>query len=167
MRRIDMATLPIWRKSFPIRHQQNPLVKMQTALDKIMEDFYHDFDLPSFPTKEFENLMISPAIDIINDEKQFKVEAEMPGMGEEDIQIAINEGMLTIKGEKETSKQDKDKNYSMREINYGSYERTIRLPDSVDIDKAKASFKKGMLWVEIPKKADAATQSRKLKVEKA
>lgn len=155
-----------WRKSTPIRHSHNPFIKMQTALDKMVEDFYSSFELPSFPAKEFENLMISPAIDIIDDEKHFKVEAEMPGMGEEDIQVTISEGILSIKGEKETSKQDKDKNYTMREINYGSYERTIRLPDSVDVDKAKASFKKGMLWVDIPKKVGAATQSKKLKVEK-
>ena len=156
-----------WHKSVPSKHFQNPLSKMQTALDKMMQDFYSDFGLSSFPSNEFENIMLSPSIDIIDDEKHFKVEAEMPGMGEEDIQVTINEGILCVKGEKETSKQDKDKHYSMREISYGSYTRTIRLPDSVDADKAKASFKKGMLWVDIPKKEGAAAQNKKLKVEKA
>ena len=90
----------------------------------------------------------------------------MPGMGEEDISIEVNDGVLIIKGRKEISKQNKDKDYLMREISYGSYERTIDLPDSVDIDKVKATFKKGMLWVDIPKKPDYVNKNRKVNIEK-
>lgn len=164
-----MAHLPGWHKSTPIsiRHPQNPFLRMQAAIDDLMEDFYHEFGMPSVRAEEFEKLMINPAIDIIEDKDHFKVEAEMPGMGEEDIQISIDNGILTIKGEKQTSKKDRDKNYIMREISYGSYERSIRLPETADVDKAKASFKKGMLWIDIPKKPGASKQSQQLKIEKA
>lgn len=163
-----MANLLNWRRNIPISkgQQHNPLMRIQTALDKAMEDFSRAFEWHSYPSKEFENLVISPAIDIVDEKDHFKIEAEMPGMGEDDIEVSINNGILTIRGEKETSKQDKDKNYFLREISYGSYERNIQLPDSVDVDKAKASFKKGMLWVDIPKKPEAVKQSRKIAVEK-
>lgn len=162
-----MANLLNIKRSTPVnRNQNNPFFNIQNIFDKAWEDFYSSFQLPSFSTKEFENLAITPAIDIVDDKDHFKVEAEMPGMGEDNIEVSISDGILTIKGDKQTSKQDKDKNYLMREINYGSYMRSIRLPDSVDIDKAKASFKKGMLWVDIPKKSEVTKQSRKLTVEK-
>lgn len=162
-----MAHLLSRRKSIPIKHLQNPFLRMQSTLDRMLNDFYDNFESPSFPAQAFEDLALNPAIDIIEDEKNFKIEAEMPGMGEEDIQINIANGMLNIKGEKEISKHDKDKNYAIREISYGSYERNIRLPDYVDIDKAKASFKKGMLWIDIPKKAGSSNQPRELKIEKS
>lgn len=119
-----------------------------------------------FPFEGFENLILNPSMDIVDDKENLKIEVEMPGMGEEDIKVSIADGILTIRGEKETSKKDEGKNYVRREIGYGSYERTIPLPDSVDVEKAKASFKKGMLWVTIPKKPESVKRSRELKIEK-
>lgn len=165
-----MVSLIPWRKitSIPIQHQrrENPFMALQTELDRAMRDFYNLLESPSFPTGDFEELTISPSVDIVEDKDNFKVEAEMPGLNEDNIKIDISDGQLTIRGEKTTSKQDKDKNYLSREISYGSYERIIALPDTVDIDQAKASFKKGMLWITIPKKAEATQRSRQLKVEK-
>ncbi len=165
-----MANLINWKKSIPIAreesYQKNPFTALQTELDRAMRDFYGIFESPSLFDR-FKNLAISPSIDIVEDKNSFKVEAEMPGLGEEDIKISISDGMLTISGEKTVSKKDEKKNYLSREINYGCYKRSIALPDSADIDKAKATFKKGMLWVDVPKKAEAIKQNRELKVEKA
>lgn len=123
--------------------------------------------MSGFPQiKGFEGLNLHPSIDIVDDKDNFKVVAEMPGMSEKEINVTLNENMLIIKGEKETSKKDEGKNYLIREIGYGSYERAIPLPEFVDLDKAKASFKKGMLWITIPKKAGGAKKARDLKVEK-
>lgn len=137
---------------------------IEQQFDRILGSF--NSLLPqTFSTTSLDTLTIQPSIDIIEDKDSFKVEVEMPGVGEEDIKVSITDGRLTIKGEKSTSKQDKSKNYLMREIGYGYYERNIALPDYADIDKAKASFKKGMLWVVIPKKADSAKRSRDLVIE--
>jgi HSP20 family protein len=148
-------------------HKHNPFWPLQSALDKAMGDFYGWFEPFNFPTERFENLSLIPAVDIVDDKDQFKIEVEMPGMSEEDVKASIDSGILTIKGEKTTSRQDKDKNYRMREISYGSYERNISLPDTVDVDKAKASFKKGMLWITLPKKPECAKKCRTIEVEKA
>jgi HSP20 family protein len=145
-------------KSTPvsIHHRGNPFLTLQEEFDKAINRMY-----------DFENLNINPAIDIVDDGKTFKIEAEMPGLDEKDIKVSIEDGVLKIHGEKEVSKKDENKNYLMREIGYGRYERMISLPESADIEKAKATFKKGMLWIEIPKKADASKKSRDLKIEKA
>jgi len=163
-----MINLLDWKKSIPVSietHRKNPFLTLQSELDKAMRDFYSTFEMPSISDK-FEGLKISPAIDLVEDKDSIKVEAEMPGLGVEDIKVSINEGILTIKGEKTISQKDENKNYLSREINYGYYERTIALPESADIEKAKSSFKKGMLWVTIPKKAEAIKKSRELKIEK-
>ena len=159
-----------FKKNIPINfnsRKDNPFWALQKDLNKTMRDFYDWFEPINYNMEKFENLSLTPAIDIVEDNENFKVEVEMPGMGEEDIKVAINNGIFTIKGEKTTSKQDKDKNYMMREITYGSYERNIPLPDSIDIDKAKASFKKGMLWVNIPKNPNIAKEGCVIQVEKA
>lgn len=161
MTKFSKGSIPV-----SVLHRKNPLIALQDELDRAINGFYSFAGLPHSTFESFENLSINPLIDIVDDKENFKVEAEMPGMGEQDIKISISDGMLTIKGEKETSKKDEGKNYISREISYGRYERTIALPDSVDVDKAKASFKKGMLWINIPKKAEAVKRSRELKVEK-
>lgn len=140
-----------------------PLLNFQQEMDNLMKGFYRA--LPE--ANDFQALTIAPSIDLVEDDKIFKVVAEMPGVDEKDIKVSISDNTLIIKAEKEISKKDEKKNYTMREIGYGYYERVIPLPDSVDMDKAKSSFKKGMLWVEIPKREGSATQVRELTVEKA
>lgn len=163
-----MANFITFRKSLPVQKDKNPFSSIQSAVNRAMDDFYNLIDSPRLSlTGEFENLIINPSINIVDDKENFKIEAEMPGMGEEDIKVLIGDGYITIKGEKKVSKKNKDKNYLVREIGYGSYERTIPLPDFVDIDKAQASFKKGMLWITIPKRTEAAQRSRELEVKKA
>ena len=159
----------ILKKYLPSTFQNqknNPFLPLQNELNKVMGDFYGWFEPFHFPSERFEDLILHPSVDIVDTKDQFKVEVEMPGMGEEDIQVSVDNGMLFIKGEKTTSRQDKDKNYRMREISYGKYERSIALPEYVDVDKAKASFKKGMLWVDFSKKPECVSKSRTIAVEK-
>lgn len=158
-----------WKKSVPIsiQHRKNPFISLQSELDRAMDDFYNLFAIPNISSDKFENLTITPFVNLVEDKDSFKVEAEMPGLAEEDIKVSISDGILTIKGEKTVSSKNENKNYLSREIQYGRYERNIAIPDSVDTEKAKATFKKGMLWVNIPKKAEVIKKSRELKVEKA
>ncbi len=167
MAKISKTSVPV-----SVQRSKSPLTAFHDEFDNMISNFYNMTGFPRlrFPinnSENFENLMLNPSIDIVDDKENLKIEAEMPGMGEENIKVSITDGMLTIRGEKETSRKDEGKNYVRREIGYGSYERTIPLPDSVDVEKAKASFKKGMLWVIIPKKPESAKRARELKVEKA
>jgi HSP20 family protein len=151
----------------PIERRYNPFLKLQQEVDRSINDFYNMFatSIPSF--KGIENAMINPSINIVEDDEHFKVEAEMPGMNEEDVKVFINDHILCIQGEKNISKKNEGKNFIMQEIGYGTYERTIPLPEYVNADEAKASFKKGMLWVNFSKKEGSQKQGREVKVEKA
>lgn len=141
----------------------SPFFDFQQEFDNVFKKFYQALPLA---VKDFNNLNISPAMDIVEDDKNFKVETEMPGVDEKDIKVSIDNGILTIRASKEVSKKNEQKDYIMREISYGSYERNIALPDNADIDKAESTFKKGMLWVTIPKKATDTSKVKELEVKK-
>ena len=145
----------------------NPFVSIQKEVDRALHGFYDIFESKPFHLKEFENLSIAPAMDLVEDDQSYKLEVEMPGMDEKDITITLLDNLLTIHGEKSTSKKDERKNYIAREINYGRYERSISLPQASDANKVTASFKKGMLWITIPKKMGHKGNGHQIKIEKA
>ncbi|MCX8566297.1 MAG: HSP20 family protein [Glomeribacter sp. 1016415] len=159
-----------WRKYMPFsaqRNKVNPFQAVQTAFDRMLEDFYTDFKGTSGFANEMEGLMITPSIDITESKDFFKIEVEVPGIGPESLKVTTESHAVTIKGEKTVSHKDKDRNYAVREIAYGAYQRTIPLPESVDIEKAKASFKDGILTIEVPKKASAMEHYKELAIESA
>ena len=164
-----MSNLMRWKKATPIsiEHQIKPFLGLHKTIDEAIDNFYNLFETGGLDIDKFENRRLFPAMDITETDDCFTVEVEMPGMGEEDIKITINEDRLEIHGEKSTSKKHKDKKYVSREITFGRYDRSIDLPPSVDASKATATFKKGMLWVNIPKKAEKKNHSREVKINKA
>ncbi len=141
-----------------------PLHDFQQEFDSMFKKFCRS--LPN-PIANYLNLNINPSLDIVEDESLFKVELEMPGVDEKNIKVSINDNVLHINASKENSKKDEGKNYIMREIYYGSYERSIPLPDNIDVENAESTFKKGMLWVSIPKKAIDKSKIRELEIKKS
>ena len=86
-------------------------------------------------------------------------------MDEKNVEVTFAEGVLTIKGEKQEEREEKKKGYYMRERSSGSFERTFQVPEGIDTDKIKASFKKGVLAVTLPKSAEARRAERKIAVK--
>ena len=152
-----------------IRRNRNPFSSLQNEINRVFDDFFNNgFSESSLlPSSWTDDQLATPAVDIVENEKSFKVEAELPGMDQDDVEVTINDNYLTVKGEKKESKEDKDDNYVRRERYYGSYQRTISLPETANTDKAKATFKKGVLQVEIPKKEEAIKPSKKLEIKEA
>lgn len=140
-----------------------------SAWNKEISSFFDNIanDFKSLSTWS-EDKDLTPAVDIIDNERVFRVEAELPGIKAENVEVDIGDNLLTIKGEKKASKEDKGENYVHRERYYGKYLRTISLPENVDTSRAKATFKKGVLWVEVPKtETRAAPKFRKLEIKEA
>lgn len=152
-----------WERPVNIRRERHSLSSLQNEINQVFDEFFSGLNASWTSDKK----MLTPVIDIIENDKNFKLEAELPGMDQDDIEVSVNDNFLTIKGEKNAYKEDKDENYVRRERSYGSYLRTITLPDTADGDKAKATFKKGVLWVEIPKKAAAIKPAKKLEIKSA
>lgn len=148
-------------------HLLNPFIHIQQEVDKVLHGFYDLFESKPYDIKHLEELSLSPAMDLVEDKDGFKLEVEMPGLDETNIRITLNNNLLTIFGEKSISKKDQDKNYIAREITYGRYERSITLPQSADLSRITASFKKGMLWINIPKKLGSCTKEQQIKIQRA
>ena len=88
-------------------------------------------------------------------------------MDEKNIEVKVANGNLTIKGEKQEEKEEKKKDYYLQERHYGSFERSFEVPENVDPDKIEAVFKKGVLTVTLPKKAEAQKPAKKVDVKAA
>jgi HSP20 family protein len=106
-----------------------------------------------------------PAVDVVESEKAYEITADLLGMDEKNIEVKVAEGVLTMKGERQEEKEEKKKDYYLQERSFGSFQRNFELPDSVDADKIEASFKKGVLTVKLPKKAEAQKPAKKIEVK--
>lgn len=90
---------------------------------------------------------------------------DMPGLDEKNIEVKVANGVLTVKGEKTEEKEEKEKDFHLRERRFGSFERSIRVPETVDMDKIEASFKQGVLTVKMPKTAGAQKPVKQIEVK--
>jgi HSP20 family protein len=108
-----------------------------------------------------------PAIDITEDEKAYKITAEVPGLEEKNVDVTVSGEMLTLKGEKHYEKDEKDKNHHVSERAYGSFQRSFVLPDGVERDKIAADLTKGVLTITLPKTAEAKKPQKKIEVKTA
>jgi HSP20 family protein len=106
-----------------------------------------------------------PSVDIDESSDNFVVKAELPGVAKDDIKVDINNGILTIKGEKRAVSDKKDKNCHRKECSYGSFVRSFTLPHEVQEDKIDASFKDGILSLMIPKSEKAKPKQIDIKVK--
>ena len=154
-----------------------PVANLRREIDRLFDDFAWGsswrmpsprslFDVEPFWRGEGTWGKV-PAIDIADTEKAYEVTAELPGMDEKNVEVKIANGVLTIKGEKQDEKEEKNKGYYVRERNFGSFERSFEVPDSVDTDKIEATFKKGVLTVTLPKSAEAQKAEKKIAVKAA
>ena len=136
-----------------------PFESLRREVDRLFEDFTMNpfrlpFRRPAFDIEPFwqaESWIAAPAVDLVEHDKAFELTAELPGLDEKKVEVKVANGVLTIKGEKHEDKEEKNKDFHMRERRFGSFERALRIPESVDTDKIEASFKKGVLTVMLPK----------------
>ncbi|MFZ5799180.1 MAG: Hsp20/alpha crystallin family protein [Desulfobulbaceae bacterium] len=127
--------------------------------------FRHPFSLMNqpWPFREVPGMGdVSPSVDIFEEGGDMVVKAELPGISKENLNVTITENTLTITGEKKQEEKVEKKNYHRIERSYGSFTRSFRLPDNVNSDKAKASFKDGVLEVRVPKTKE--TKQKKITV---
>lgn len=107
----------------------------------------------------------SPRVDIVEDEKEILVKAELPEMKKEDVKVEVDQGVLTVSGERKMEKEEKNKKYHRIEREYGSFLRSFTLPPEVMAGKVSAEFKDGMLMVHLPKNGKAGAKAVEIKVK--
>jgi len=125
-----------------------------------MDKFFTDF-VPAVPAKGF-----MPAVDVYQDKSNVYIEATLAGVDPNDIDILIDNDVLTMKGKMEKKTEVDEKNYYRQEVRKGSFFRSIPLPAHVAGDKAKAEYENGILKVSIPKKAEVKSKTIKIDIKK-
>ncbi|NOY37596.1 MAG: Hsp20/alpha crystallin family protein [Chlorobi bacterium] len=105
-----------------------------------------------------------PAVNILEDEKEFKVELVAPGIDKKDVDINLEDDILTISSEKEMKSEEKDGKYMRREFNYTSFSRSFVVPEEVDAEKISAEHKNGILTIHLPKKEQEIKKTRKRQI---
>lgn len=137
-------------------NEVSPFFGLRREIDRLFDDVLR------MPSLGFGSSAVSwPSLEVTDGEREVRVVAEVPGMSEGDIELTVQDGVLSISGEKKSENQDKDRGWSERW--YGRFERRIALPVGVEEDKAEASFRDGVLTVTLPKSAEA-TNSRRIPI---
>lgn len=134
------------------------LASLRESMDKLFEDL-----ITRAPRGQAMTAW-QPAVEVFETESDVVVRAELPGVDPKQVDITATDDAITIKGEARAEQEDKGRNYVRRELRYGSFVRTLALPDGVRGDQAKASFKNGILEIRVPKSERAKPKSVKVEV---
>ena len=135
--------------------------------DRMRRFFQQPFDreLPDvFGTELTQAVGWIPAVELSENENEFLVTAELPGMQPTDVQVTFDDGVLTIRGEREEKKEERDRRYHLWERGYGTFLRTFTFPVAIDDEKIVAEHKDGLLEVRVPKLPGSKPQGRKIEV---
>jgi HSP20 family protein len=134
-------------------------------LDRVFDRFNQSLPLPFFGGFGAAAAPKLPSVDIAEDDKAYTVTAELPGMTAEDVDVAVKDGCLVLKGEKSSEHKTDDKTFHLSECTYGAFERSFYLPEGVDQETITASVAKGVLTVTLPKTAPVPEQTKKIEVK--
>ena len=152
-----------------------PFDVLRRDIDRLFEDFtLNPFRLPlrrpAFDLEPFwqpDSWVAQPAMDLVERDNAFELTAEMPGLDEKNIEVNVANGVLTVKGHKEEDKVEKKADFHLRERRFGSFARSVRIPETVNADKIEAAFRNGVLKVTLPKKPEAQKPVKKIEVKSA
>lgn len=135
--------------------------KVRREMDRIWDSFFEEK-----PVKRVRGRREwVPSLDISETKGELVVKVDLPGIDPKEMDISLNDDVLTIKGEKKQEKEEKEEGYHLVERNYGSFTRSIRLPKEVQSEKIKAVYKNGVLRITLPKSKEAMRKEIKIKVE--
>ncbi len=144
-------------------------MELRRQMDRLFDSFAGGMQLPSLGAS-FDLPALRGAVpvrfDVSESNDAIEVSAELPGLDEQDVEVVLENGVLTVKGEKKAESKKKEKDYYLAERSYGSFRRSFRLPDTVDEDKINADFDKGVLKLVLPKLAEAKSKAKRIQISK-
>ena len=133
-------------------------------IKKLLPWNWRENDIPVRREYMFESVATFPGIDVRESDNETVIEAELPGMKKEDVDVSISNGTLTVKAERREEKEKNRRGFYSLARSWSVFEKTIPLPDGIDIDHVEASFKRGVLRVILPKTAGARERIRQIPV---
>jgi len=138
----------------------HPLLSLHRDVNRLFDDVFRGFGVPSLAG--LDRSFAWPNVEFGETDKEIHITAGLPGLDEKDVELALEDGVLTLRGEKRSEMEDQDRGYSER--SYGRFERRIGLPKGIEADKANATFRNGVLTVTLPKSAASNENVRRIPV---
>ncbi len=143
----------------------DPFLSLHHEMNRLFDDVLRGtFGVPSREGQGGQGGTLMPHIDVSETEKELKICAELPGVTENDVEVTLNDDVLTIRGEKKFERRDEKENFHFVECSYGTFQRSLRLPYPIDPEQVQASFEHGVLTVTLPK-TGRQERSRKIQVQ--
>lgn len=146
MARAALAPFDPFREFSPIGGGLAEPFSMLREMNRLMDDTFQGIGLRTAMAP-----MVSARMNVSETENQIKATIELPGVSEKDVEVRIDDGVLTISGEKKEEQTEEKENYHFMERSYGAFRRSIQLPSSADTTQVRATFDKGVLTVVVPK----------------
>jgi len=144
------------------------LMSLHRDMDRWFEDAFKSFGSPALQAQNKDTARLPeffrPQIDISGDANCYQISLDVPGLTESDLSLEVKDDVLTIKGQKEERSENKDKHYYRVERSYGSFQRTLTLPDDANADEIKASLDNGVLKLEIPRRAAVKEDIKRISI---
>ncbi len=140
-----------------------PIREFSTIQDRI-NTLFRDFYAPEGRDESLTTTAFAPPVDVYEDEHNITLKIEVPGIDEKDIDVRVENNTLTVHGERKFEKEEKEENYRRVESQYGSFTRTFTLPTTVDSENILANYDKGVLKIQLAKKAEAKPKQIKIGV---
>ncbi|MGF1628743.1 MAG: Hsp20/alpha crystallin family protein [Kiloniellaceae bacterium] len=138
---------------------------LQREVDRVFDNFWSGFGTPSL-LREHAGIALDVRVDASEDDKAYHVTAELPGLSEKDVEVTFADNTLTISGEKKEEKEVKEESYHRRERSFGSFRRSFTLPAEVDEAKIAATFKDGVMTIDLPKSKSAQKKAKKITISR-
>lgn len=146
-----------------VARSDDPFGSLRREMNRMFEDTFGNFLAPM--REGIGRGMLAPSVDVKETDKELEVTAELPGVDEKDVQVTLEDDVLTIKGEKKLEKEESREGYHVSERSYGSFFRSLPMPSGVDPNKVNATFSKGILKVTLPKPAGAQAKAKKIDIK--
>jgi len=140
------------------------LLNIEKEFNRLFNSFGRRFGTEKELDSELENAVWMPLADIAEDNNNYSIHIDLPGINKEDVKISFANGELSISGERKQEKESKNSKYHRIERSYGKYFRSFRLPENIEEDKIKADFKDGALMISIPKSEKARPKEIQINV---
>lgn len=142
---------------------ERDLMRLDREFSRLFDFFTNRFDTRD--DREYENAVWSPFTDIAEDDNQYTLKLELPGIKKGDVKISYNNGALTVSGERKEEKEETNKKYHRIERAYGNYYRSFTLPSKIKEDNISAEFSDGILTIEVPKAEEAKPREIEINVK--
>jgi HSP20 family protein len=168
---MNMRDLIPWgrnQQTTPSRYREegDPFMTLHREMNRLFDDVFRTFDMAPFGSLSGVGRMTGwPSVEVSESDKDVRISAELPGLEDKDVEVLMGDGVLTIRGEKKSEIEDKERAFSER--TYGRFERRIPLAREVDEDKIEAAFKNGVLTVTMPRSAHASSPVKRIAVNSA